>query len=489
MTDQVSLAMGNARLYETVKSELAKQKQAEKALRENEKRMQTFLDSTSDMAFLKDRNFRHTIANRALCRFYGRTESEIIGKTDFDLMTESAAAKCRETDEQTLRSNAKIINEEVIGDRHYETMKFPVEFEDGEKGIGAYIRDITERKQTEDTLRTSEERFRKIFDEGQIGIVILNSKFGFEKANPIFCRITGYSPDELMLMTFMDITHKDHIAEDVENVAKLTRGEISCYKTEKRYLRKDDNIVWGKVSVTVVRDKDNNFLYYLVIVDDITERKCAEEKITSLLSEKDFILKEVHHRIKNNMSTIQGLLNLQAGTLKGHSASAALLDAGSRVNSMMVLYDKLYQSSSFNDISIKSYLSSLVDEIVANFPASITVTIEKKIDDIVLDVTKLQPLGIIINELITNIMKYAFTGRDGGLIAIEAVLKPGSKEKENIVSMVVSDNGNGMPESTDFENSTGFGLMLVGMLTRQLKGTVYTERADGTRIILEFPAL
>jgi PAS domain S-box-containing protein len=122
------------------------------ALRESEQRMRTFLDSTSDMAFLKDESFRHIIVNHALCEFYGKTESEILGKTDFDLMAEKAAAECRKTDEQTLLSNDLHISEEVVGSRYYETRKFPVELAAGKNGIGAYIRDITERKQAEEEI-------------------------------------------------------------------------------------------------------------------------------------------------------------------------------------------------------------------------------------------------------------------------------------------------------------------------------------------------
>ena len=145
------------------------------------------------------------------------------------------------------------------------------------------------------------------------------------------------------------------------------------------------------------------------VLQDITERKLADEKIKNLLTEKELLLRETHHRIKNNMSTIVSLLNLQAGSLNDSSAVSALQDAGGRVRGMMALYDKLYQTGDFQIMPVADYFSSLIDEVVENFPNRGLVRIEKKIDAFDLDVKKIQPLGIIINELFTNIMKYAFS--------------------------------------------------------------------------------
>lgn len=213
---------------------------------------------------------------------------------------------------------------------------------------------------------------------------------------------------------------------------------------------------------------------------EITERKFAEEKIKKLFDEKELILREVNHRIKNNMNTIYGLLILKANTIENSDTKEILEDAASRVQSMMVLYDKLYKSPDVQKISIKNYLPALVDEIIMNFPNSKLVKVEKNIDDIVLHAKKMQPLGMIINELLTNIMKYAFTDRKNGIITVSASMK------ENIVYIMIQDNGNGIPESVDFKNSTGFGLQLVSMLTKDLKGTIRIERGNGTKIILEF---
>jgi two-component sensor histidine kinase len=205
-----------------------------------------------------------------------------------------------------------------------------------------------------------------------------------------------------------------------------------------------------------------------------------ERKIEKLLGEKNLILREVHHRMKNNMNTIFGLLKLQAETLSDPKAVSALADAGSRVQSMMVLYSNLYQSMKTTEMAVLKYFPVLIDGIIANFPNSGFVKVEKNIDDFILDVKKLQPLGIIVNELLTNIMKYAFSGRSRGTIAVSIRLNG------NMVSVIIEDDGNGMPDFVDFDNSTGFGLVLVAGLAQQLDGTIGIVRGSGTKITLEF---
>jgi two-component sensor histidine kinase len=213
---------------------------------------------------------------------------------------------------------------------------------------------------------------------------------------------------------------------------------------------------------------------------DITETKKAEEKINNLLTEKEIILKEVHHRMKNNMHMVKSLLSLQIGATKNPSVINALRDAESRVQCMMILYEKLFLSKGYTNASVRNYLSSLIDEVIVIFPNRGSVKTEKNIHDFELEAKKLQSVGIIINELLTNIMKYAFTGRDDGLITVSSSLSEGK------ASFIIEDNGNGIPESIDFGNTSGFGLSLVKIMTGQLAGSIRIERIKGTRIVLEF---
>jgi len=180
------------------------------------------------------------------------------------------------------------------------------------------------------------------------------------------------------------------------------------------------------------------------------------------------------------MTTIKGLISLQISAEENPSARQSIQDLESRVQSMMILYENLYCSQNYRELSVKNYLDPLTVEIINNFPNRSIVNIITEIEDFVLNLQKLSPLGIIINEILTNMMKHAFTGKSSGVITVSAKLT------DSNVTIVVADNGIGIPESVDFKNSAGFGMQLIGMLTEQMGGSIKIERFEGTKFILEF---
>jgi PAS domain S-box-containing protein len=329
--------------------------------------------------------------------------------------------------------------------------------------IGGFNRLLETIRQREEALEESERSFRTLVETIPLAI---HSMSGAERAtrymNPTMIRMFGYSQEDIPSLA----EWKERIdrAIDTESPFEGMEVAVSCKDGSKK------DISWDFL---IMGDRQYSFCL------DLTERKGAEEK-KMLLFEKEIILREVHHRIKNNMSSINSLLFLHAKSLKDRSAIMALEEAGGRVQSMMLLYDSLYKSASYNEISVAQYFPSLIDKIIATFPNRASVRVEKRIDDFALDAKRLQPLGIIMNELLTNIMKYAFVERDGGSIRVAASLSGGR------VSLEIMDDGNGMPASVDFETSTGFGLTLVRALTAQLDGSIRIERGQGTRIVLEF---
>lgn len=213
----------------------------------------------------------------------------------------------------------------------------------------------------------------------------------------------------------------------------------------------------------------------------IMDLEINERKVQTLLAEKELILFEVHHRIKNNMSMIVNLLTLQIDSMKNKEAIGALRNAIGRLKAMGVLYDKLYRSDDVNAISLADYLPSLIEEIISVFPDRYKVEIDTDIENIKLDVQRISCVGMIVNELISNTMKHAFTERGNGAISI------GASHSGDTVTILYEDDGSGIPPGISVTNPQTFGLKLIAGLAAQIDGALDIDRERGTRVTLTFP--
>lgn len=208
----------------------------------------------------------------------------------------------------------------------------------------------------------------------------------------------------------------------------------------------------------------------------------AQESIQLLLQEKELLLKEVHHRIKNNMSTIAALLGLQSDTIRDVEAAEALNDAKGRVLSMMGLYEILYKSNDLRSVPVNEYIANLIHEISLSYPLTNRIAINHHIEPFSLDSKIIFPIGIIVNELLANALKNAFPDDREGAVTVSI-----SKNSARI-SITVKDNGIGIPEGFTISSSTGFGLKLINALVRQYNGTIDVIRDHGTEFVITIPA-
>lgn len=327
-------------------------------------------------------------------------------------------------------------------------------------------------------LQTQEEKFAKAFHSSPYAVALSRLSDGtlFE-VNAGFEDISGYRAAEVVGKTTIDLGLWADENDRMAVTEKLSRN-TRVRDVEIQFRKKTGDAVIGLLSAETIMVDGRPSL--LSSISDITERKKSEEKIRALLAEKELILVEVHHRVKNNLSAIFSLLNLQASSHGDRVAAGVLHDAANRVRSMMVLYDKLYKSEDVTEIPLNRYLPPLVHEIIDIFPAKAAVRIETDVGEITVGAKTASTLGIIINELVTNAMKYAVGDRENALLQLSAT------ERNGTVLIEFGDDGPGLPESVTIENSTGFGMQLVGMLVHQLGGSVRIERQGGTRFMIEF---
>ena len=215
---------------------------------------------------------------------------------------------------------------------------------------------------------------------------------------------------------------------------------------------------------------------------EIEERKVAEDRIRASLSEKEVLLKEVNHRVKNNLQLISSLLNLQSRTLDDKGAREALMESQGRVRSMALLHQQLYESPDLARIDFGEYLRKLASSVLSTYEVrgdSIALKVES--DSIRLGIDKAIPCGLIINELITNILKYAFVGRAGGNIGIEC------RRGDDGLTLDVSDDGVGLPPGVDIHETETLGLQVVTTLTDQMGGDVRVTNHNGSTFSVVFP--
>ena len=215
---------------------------------------------------------------------------------------------------------------------------------------------------------------------------------------------------------------------------------------------------------------------------DITERKKAEEKIKAALKEKEVMLKEIHHRVKNNMQIISSLLKLQFVRTKSKKLQEMLRTSQSRLHSMALIHERLYQSKDFTRIDFAYYIRSLTVYLFHSYRVdSNLVRLKTDVRDVHLDINRAIPCGLIVNELVSNSLKHAFPGGREGEIFIKFYFN-----KQGKIILVVRDNGIGFPEDIDFRSTESFGMQVVNDLTEQLRGTIELDRKGGTTFKVVF---
>ncbi|MBD0347495.1 MAG: PAS domain-containing protein, partial [Coleofasciculus sp. Co-bin14] len=255
------------------------------------------------------------------------------------------------------------------------------------------------------------------------------------------------------------------------------------YNFDYRFLTKSGEWKWitcyGKV---VVRDEKGKPLRMSGTHRDISDRKRAESLIKASLKEKEVLLKEIHHRVKNNLQIVSSLLQMQSRRTQDMAASLILQDSQNRIRSIALIHEKLYRSEDLANIDFAQYIPDLTCHLFNSYQVnSDAVTLNTNIDGVFLEIDKAIPCGLIINELVSNSLKYAFPKKHNGEIWVEF-----HANSDNTLTLIVRDNGIGIPEEFDIETTMSLGLTLVQGLVEQLEGTLELDCSRGTEFKITF---
>lgn len=333
-------------------------------------------------------------------------------------------------------------------------------------------------------LLRSETRFRSMIDDfTDIPIQGFSPDGTVVYWNKASAKEYGYSEAEMIGRSIHTIMHSDANSKEMARILNtLVSTKQATDPIRWTLTNKNGELVEAVTYFTLLTDAagDHEIFCIDVNVGPLVE---AQKKIQDLLDEKEMILKEVHHRVKNNMNTIAGMLWLQADTLKDKTAAQALLDAQGRIMNMMVLYNKLFRSAQFTTLSAKEFIEDMILHIRTTQDPAERIQVTLSIEDAQIDSKKLQTIGMIINELMTNVYKYAFPlGAEGS-----ASVTMGYAE-QGVLFLEVRDTGRGLPESIlTHTDDDGFGMMLIRMLAEQLEATYEIRNDNGARFSFRIP--
>ncbi|MFH1615943.1 MAG: histidine kinase dimerization/phosphoacceptor domain -containing protein [Planctomycetota bacterium] len=343
------------------------------------------------------------------------------------------------------------------------------------------------KAELDNKLKESEEWLSTTLKSIGDGVIATDEKGCIKFMNSVAQSLTGCNEADVAGKPLNDIFNaiNEKTKKRIENPAeKVIKGDVVVELSNHTILlSKDQREITINYSAAPIRDNSNNIIGVVLILRDVSDRKKAEEKLKASLKEKEILLRELHHRVKNNMQVISSLLRLQSGTLDNDKAIAIFKECQNRVRSMALIHEKFYRSKDLTNIDFNVYVKELTQNLIQSYgisPGKITVDINVK--DVSLGINTAVPCGLLINELISNSLKHAFPKKTKGQIKVS--LQPVEK---NQIELVISDNGVGIPDKLDFRKTESLGLQLINTLVKdQLDGAIELDKSAGTKFKITF---
>ena len=458
--------------------------------KQSEEKFRSIIHNSTDLIRILDKDGLITFDSPSSPRILGYSEGYFIGKNPLEFIHPDDLERVRkDLDEVYKNLNPGTPTEFRI--RKEDGSYIPVEsvsqnmtHNPNIEGIIVTTHPIHQRKEMENALLESEEKYRTLFEEDPDYTILIGTDGILLDVNNATINMAGLSRHELIGKNFSElkIIPPEDIELHLDKINRLLQDEL-VKPYESRLIDKEGNIRWTLIHFIAVKEKEN-ISYILGIATDITVQKLAENELRSSLKEKNILLQEIHHRVKNNMQIISSLLNLQIKYVDEEEAVNVLIESQNRVQSMAMIHEKLYESENLTNINFIEYIQSLVSNLFHSYNVKNSrIKTILEIDKVNLNMETAIPCGLIISETVSNCLKYAFPNDMSGEIFISL------KSIDIGYELIIRDNGIGLPEKLEFSKLESLGLLLVNNLTEQIDGELKINKQNPTEFKITFKEL
>lgn len=465
---------------------LNERRQSAIALRESEERFRALVQNMEDFVVIMKPDGTVTYENPIVTRKFGYS---MVGKNVFEIIHPDDIRNAIEgLDRVKLNMNLHIPSY-FRARRHddswlyLESLSTNLVSNKYINGILVFCRDVTERKKAEEALRVSEENFRNIFNNAIEGIYQTTPEGSFINVNPAYAKTFGYPSPEDIMHEVTDLKRQLYAnPTDREKLISMFEDQDNVEGFEAEGICRDGARRWISINASAIRCPAGNLKYITGTIIDITERKLAERALAQSHDANRVLLRELQHRVKNSLSIITGLIGIESSRMADPRLADVLTHLRNRVGSLSDLYDLLFRSQEVSETRLDVYIEqvsrSLLDSYSRN-PGRITLALD--LDEITIDVKRAMPIGLIINELLTNSVKYAYPDPMVGEIRVSL------RGNDGAITLCVSDDGVGLPAEYDPDANTSTGLSLVMMLASQIDAGFEFKTGCGAAFLVSIP--
>ena len=482
-------------------TDVTKRRKAANAIKISELYYRTIFENTGAATFIFGEDTIISLANTECEKLSGYLKEEIEGKSWLDFGAGEDREKLinyyylRKNDVNSIPKNYEFKLMDIQGnvlDIYATIVSIPYT-----NDRLASLLDITERKKIEESLKESENRYRELL-ENSFDAVVIHDGTRVISANSIAMKLLGIKNLEKFLdKPLHAFIHDEYHEIAAERMQKMLENGGTLPPIEEKFLCVDGTPIDVEVLATGFTYDGEKAVQ--VVFRDISKRKRTEKHIKESLKEKELFLKEIHHRVKNNLQIISSLLDLQGNYVDGKETIDVLHGSKNRVKSMAMIHEMLYQSNDLASINFSKYIQNLVQDLFYSHCAKSNIRPLMDVKQVFLNIETAIPCGLIINEVVSNSLKYAFPTASGRGPTDEKSVSPddnklgevfiGLNSYDDEFELIIADNGIGIPEDIDFENIQTLGLQLVNMLVNQLEGSIKLERKKGTMFRIKFKEL